>query len=223
MSGPIDRIALEYLNIRDLDDEGGGYYEVEAGALKEALDRAYSAGQKSVVPTVLLPEHNEDASTWLDAEQRVNAESVMRALGIPSDFVQTSEPHRNAHAAQQEWKTQRQKERSLHHDWHGEAPMGNNEKMALLARCFPVLWTENVIQFIGGHWSQATMLDCVKEDLEAEKRGGNHLCRASRNVLAFLLNLWDSDYPFPFRYAWSCWDGHQQAAFKMWMDDPWWP
>jgi hypothetical protein len=91
------------------------------------------------------------------------------------------------------------------------------EKIAMLARCFPVLQNKPWCDPFNAH-----QLDAWASENK------NRLSHAALYAMQFLLWLWSSERDwklgkFNLRVAWAHWDSNQRAAWQLWASDPYFP
>jgi len=124
--------------------------------------------------------------------------------------AQTSHPNANkAEEARKAWLMYYQTKR--------ETVLQPEERIAMLARCFPVLWDKPWC-----HPFNAFQLDAWA----SENR--DRLSHGALYAMQFLLWLWGSQRDwklgkFDLRLAWGHWDADQRVAWKLWASEPYWP
>lgn len=116
--------------------------------------------------------------------------------------------HQKAMLAQRVWKAQR----------NVTEYRDARDQTALLASCFPILVDRPFINPFN-----PVQLDAFA--LERHSKGEE--CHAYFHAVRFVLWIFDpyrgwTIGPFDLKQAWGRWDSHQQHAWKVWSEDPWW-
>jgi len=116
--------------------------------------------------------------------------------------------HEKAMLAQEAWRAQR----------HSTKYRDARDQTALLASCFPIL--------VGRPFTNP--FDPLQLDAFAsEQKQKGEECHAYFHAVRFVLWIFDPYRgwqlgPFDLKRAWGRWDSHQQYAWKVWAEDPWW-
>lgn len=147
-----------------------------------------------------------------------------KSLSDPMLDAQTSHPNANkAQEARKAWVVYCQsrnangEKRSADGFDPIEGDLRPEERVAMLARCFPVLWDKP--------WCNP--FDAAQLDAWASENR-DRLSHGSLCAMQFLLWLWGGDREwklgkFNMRYAWGRWDADQRLAWKLWASEPYFP
>lgn len=64
-------------------------------------------------------------------------------------------------------------------------------------------------------------------ELERSAREDGWAGSGARHATAFVLSVWNPRADWTLRFdlvsAWGVWDDRHRAAFRSWLDAPWWP